>query len=97
MNPSQLIAWLICLVLASGAALLAIKNTYEVALLERQFAETQRAANDQTAVLSEIRSILREIERDLSARASPPQPRRAASPPPAAPAPEGAAAGAGTK
>jgi hypothetical protein len=72
MNPSQLIAWLICLLLAFFAAALSVSNSYKAALLDRKFVEVQKAATDQSALLSDVRRILEQIERDLrSAHASP--------------------------
>lgn len=65
MNPSQLIAWLVCLVLAAFAAVLSINNSYREAVLERRFAEVQKAAGEQTALLEGIRSLLQQIEADL--------------------------------
>ncbi|MHC5034532.1 MAG: hypothetical protein ACYTFZ_05815 [Planctomycetota bacterium] len=65
MNPSQLIAWLVCLVLAFGAAVLAINNSYKVAFLRRQFADVQRIADEQTELLGDIRGILERIERNM--------------------------------
>jgi hypothetical protein len=65
MNPSQLIAWLVCLVLAFGAAVLAINNGYKVALLRRQFADVQRVADEQTKLLGDIRGVLQRIERNM--------------------------------
>ncbi len=68
MNPSQLIAWLVCLSLAFFAAALSVSNSYRTALLDRKFAEVQKAANEQGALLSDIRGVLTQIERDLRAR-----------------------------
>lgn len=65
MNPSQLLAWLICLALAFFAAALAIRNSYAIALLEKDFVEVQTVANDRGEMLGEIRDILQHIERDL--------------------------------
>jgi hypothetical protein len=72
MNPSQLIAWLVCLTLAFFAAALSVSNSYKAALLDRKFAEVQKAATDQSALLSDIRRVLGQIERDLgSGRTNP--------------------------
>ena len=72
MNPSQLIAWLVCLSLAFFAAALSVSNSYKAALLDRKFVEVQKAATDQSAILSDVQRILEQIERDLrSGRTSP--------------------------
>lgn len=70
MNPSQLIAWLVCLVLASFAAVLSVNNVYRAKVLEKRFVEVQKAAETQDALLSDIRRVLQQIETDLRQRAA---------------------------
>jgi len=77
MNATQLIAWLVCLIVAFFAAVLAVSTGYKVALLEKEFRQVRQTAAEDTALLGEIRSVLKEIEFDLRSRR--------ASAPPAAP------------
>jgi hypothetical protein len=72
MNPSQLLAWLICLGLAFFAAALSVYNSYGLARLDRRFTEVERVATDQMVLLSDIGRILEQIERHL--RAAPQDP-----------------------
>lgn len=62
MNPSQLLAWLLCLALAFFASTLAVRNGLKVALLERQFEGVRLVAQDQQDLLRDIRSLLQTIE-----------------------------------
>jgi len=91
MNASQLLAWLICLVLAFFAAALALNNTLKSAMLERQVAEARKVTTYQSEVLTDIRTLLAQIEQDLRSRTEPPTP--AATPEPDAGKPEAAAPG----
>ncbi len=79
MNSSQLIAWLLCLLLAFFAAAIALRNGYKVAILESRFEAVQRAAGDQTEVLARIEGVLARIEEHLSEPA--PAPETGAPPP----------------
>jgi len=67
MNPSQLLAWLICLMLAFFAAALSVHNSYNLARLDKKFAEVERVAGDQKALLSDIHQVLQQIERNMRA------------------------------
>ncbi|MFO8006667.1 MAG: hypothetical protein R6V05_02930 [Candidatus Brocadiia bacterium] len=69
MNASQLLAWLVCLLIAAGAAVLAVHNSYKLAVLNRQFARVQSAAQDHTEVLTDIRDILSRMEQNQPAEA----------------------------
>ena len=62
MNTSQTIAWLICLLLAFFATVLAVRSSYQATLLERRFAEVSRVADDEQALLGQIRDLLQRIE-----------------------------------
>ena len=61
MNASQLLAWLVCLALATVACLFGVYNRTKLAVLERRFVQVERVAGQQTAVLEEIRDLLREM------------------------------------
>lgn len=88
MTPSQLIAWLVCLVLAFFAAALAVSNSYKAAILERRFETVRHSAQEQTEVLARIEQVLVRIEEHL-ARPAPSE--QTAEPAPApAPAPPAA-------
>ncbi|KPK62621.1 MAG: hypothetical protein AMK73_05860 [Planctomycetes bacterium SM23_32] len=67
MNPTQTIAWLVCLIAAFFAAVLAVKNSYGVALLEKQYPRVQEVVAAQTELLTEIRDVLQQIEADMRA------------------------------
>jgi hypothetical protein len=71
MTPSQLIAWLVCLVLAFFAAALAVSNSYKVAIVERRFEAVRHSAQDQTEVLARIEGVLGKIEDHLSEDGAP--------------------------
>ena len=73
MNPSQLIAWLVCLALAFFACAVSFRNGYRIALLDKEFAEVKRVAGDQEELLEDIRGLLQRIERNVrpAARAEP--------------------------
>jgi hypothetical protein len=58
MNTTQTIAWLICLMAAFFAAIVAVRNSYAIALLQRDLA----AGQAQQELLTEIRDVLRQIE-----------------------------------
>ncbi len=58
MKSPQLIAWLVCLLIAFGAAILSVHNATKMAVLERRFDEVKRTAAVQTAVLEDIRDLL---------------------------------------
>ncbi|NIM70405.1 MAG: hypothetical protein GTO48_08135 [Xanthomonadales bacterium] len=62
MNASQLLAWLVCLLIAAGAAVLAVHNSYKLAVLNRRFAQVETAARDHAEVLTDIRDILTRME-----------------------------------
>ncbi len=68
MNASQIIAWLVCLLLAFCAAVLAVHNTAKLAVLEKRFAEVTQAAERQNQALEEVRDVLLLIEADLSGK-----------------------------
>ncbi len=59
MRGTQLLAWLICLVIAGGAAILSVHTTARVTLLERRF------HSEVAGVLAEQRDLLREIRDSL--------------------------------
>lgn len=61
MNASQLLAWLVCLFLAFGAAVLSVHNSFKLAALENQFERTERVATEQTVVLKELRDLLQHM------------------------------------
>ncbi len=65
MKASQLLAWFICLAIASFASVLAIHNSYKVALLERDFAHLSKTAGDYGALLPDVHSTLQSIEQHL--------------------------------
>lgn len=69
MNASQVLAWLICLLLAFFGALLAINARTKVALLEKNFDELNRATADYRPLLAEVQNTLQQIEQHL--RSSP--------------------------
>ena len=74
MNASNVIAWLLCLVLAFFAAALAIRNLGETVRIQKQLAEIEEesaSAVAQSDLLEDIRSLLREIEKDLRYETAP--------------------------
>lgn len=70
MNASQLLAWLVCLLIAAGAAVLAVHNSYKLAVLNRRFAQVETAARDHAEVLTDIRDILTRMEEDRPTQTS---------------------------
>lgn len=65
MNASNLIAWLLCLVLAFVATALAGINRGKTMVLERKFrqiSDTQKVTETQVKVLKEIHSLLSRME-----------------------------------
>ncbi|MCD6415964.1 MAG: hypothetical protein J7M08_04640 [Planctomycetes bacterium] len=60
MNASQMLAWFVCLALAGFAALLGVRNSVKLAVLEKRFLQVRVVAEEQTAVLSDIRDLLRQ-------------------------------------
>ncbi len=62
MNASQLLAWLVCLFLAFGAAVLSVHNSFRLIKLERRYEkELMRVADEQTAALKDVRDVLRQM------------------------------------
>jgi len=59
MKTSELLAWLLCLLIAFCAAVLAVYNATKLAVLEQRFEEVNTTAAEQTAVLQDIRDLLR--------------------------------------
>ena len=82
MNPSQLIAWFVCLALALFACILAVRNSYKTAVLERQFVQVADAATAQAALLTDVRDTLADI-RELLKERKEQAPTRASEPAPA--------------
>ncbi len=81
MNPSQLIAWFVCLALALFACILAVRNSYKTAVLERQFVQVTETASEETELLTEvietladIRELLKERKEQAPARGAEPTP-----------------------
>jgi hypothetical protein len=62
MNTTQTIAWLICLLLAFFATILAVRASYQSTVMERRFEEVQQAAGEQQKLLSQIRDVLQRME-----------------------------------
>ena len=62
MKASQLLAWLMCLLLAFAAMLMATRNWLKIAMLEKRFDQVAAVATEQTAVLRDIRALLQKME-----------------------------------
>jgi hypothetical protein len=67
MNTTQTIAWLICLLLAFFATILAVRASYQATLMERRFDQVQQVARDQKELLGQIRDVLQSIDRRMVA------------------------------
>ena len=65
MKASQLLAWFICLAIASFASVLAIHNSYKVALMEKDLAHLSGTAGDYGALLPDVHKTLQRIEEHL--------------------------------
>ena len=65
MNTTQTLAWIICLVLAFVAAIMAARANYQAALTERRFEQVQRVVNDRQELLEQIRDVLQRIEQHM--------------------------------
>ena len=65
MNTTQTIAWLICLVLAFTATIMAARANYQAALTEQRFDQVQRVAGDQQELLGQIRDVLQQINQHM--------------------------------
>jgi len=89
MNPSQLLAWLICLGLAFFAAVLAVNNAYKVRLLQRSYAQARQAAEVQSELLAQIHAVLVKIEARLQGDEAPGRAQHPPAAPPDPAAPEG--------
>ena len=71
MNATQMLAWLVCLIVAFFAAVLAVNAGYKLALMEKEFRQANQTVAEEAALLGEIRSVLKEIELDLRSRRTP--------------------------
>ena len=70
MNAAQLIAWLVCLVLAFFACVVAVHNTGQVNLLRQQLQDMraqQKRQESAAGELKKIRGTLQEIEKAMEA------------------------------
>lgn len=65
MNPSQLGAWFVCLALALFGSVMAVRNSYKVALMERRFSQAMDTAAAQSLLLSDVHDVLVEIRDQL--------------------------------
>jgi len=76
-NASQQIAWLVCLAVALFASVLALRNGYRTAVLEKRFAAVSQAATTQAELLEDIHQVLQQIEQHLSRQSTDPAPAEA--------------------
>jgi hypothetical protein len=60
-KTTQLVAWLMCLILAFVAMLASVRNWVQIAVLQRDCATANTAMVEQTAVLRDIRSLLQQM------------------------------------
>jgi hypothetical protein len=74
MKASQLMAWLLCLVIAFLALLLAGRASLKTTVLEKRFAEVRQSASAQAELFKDLRDVLQRIDDRLSAL--PPSGRR---------------------
>ncbi|MGD2173776.1 MAG: hypothetical protein PVJ27_00090 [Candidatus Brocadiaceae bacterium] len=68
MKLTYLIGWVICLLIAFMAAVLSVNNSVKLVVMEQRLEEVRKTANDERAVLEEIRDVLQAVEADLAAR-----------------------------
>jgi hypothetical protein len=59
MKAPQLLAWLMCLALAFFAAVLSMRNTGRIGMMQKTYAEAIEAAAVRNAILEDIRDLLR--------------------------------------
>ncbi len=62
MSRTQMLAWIICLLVAFLACVMAAKATYRTAMLERDFAAVQEAAAVHSAALDRISEVLDRLD-----------------------------------
>ena len=66
MSPTQMMAWLICLVLAFFAAAIGVKTGYRVTMLEKEFATVRRVAAEQNEALDRLSAVLEKLDVHLN-------------------------------
>lgn len=74
MNGGQLIAWLVCLVLAFFACVIAVHNMGQISLLRQQLQDVRAQQKHQESAageLKKIRGTLEDIEKDMEADHAP--------------------------
>ena len=69
MNTTQTLSWLLCLLLAFVAAIMAARANYQAALTKQQFELVQQEAADQEELLGQIRDVLQQIEQHMASPA----------------------------
>ena len=62
MSRTQMLAWIICLLTAFMACVMAAKATYRTAMLEKEFAAVQEAAVAQSAAIDRVSEILDRLD-----------------------------------
>ena len=74
MNGGQLIAWLVCLVLAFFACVVAVHNMGQISLLRQQLQDVrarQKRQQSTAAELKKIRGTLQDIRKQMEADGDP--------------------------
>ncbi len=62
MSRTQMLAWIMCLLIAFMACVMAAKATYRTAMLEKDFAAVQEAAVAHSAALDRVSEILDRLD-----------------------------------